>query len=164
MSLHSVSFASPAPLSLASVRRRRQHVSSSRSTRGPGGARRASHFASAGSGSGSSRPTLPGGFSAAEHSKERIRWADRVALQSQFGSAVDTLEVILAALRDNKTREDVGLPGDTRCRDEGCVSISAFLPLELLRAAEAAWSCSFSDCVRFFVLLLLALRGVCVLG
>lgn len=81
----------------------------------------ASRRASSASASGASGGnfTLPGGFSPAEHSKERIRWADKVALQSQFGSALDTLEVILAALRDNKTREDVGMPGDTRYRDEG---------------------------------------------
>jgi hypothetical protein len=81
---------------------------------------------SAASGGEGNQGTLPGGYSPAEHSKKRIRWTDRVALQAQVGSAVDTLEVILDALRDNKTREDVGLPGDTRFRDEGLEALYAF--------------------------------------
>lgn len=64
-------------------------------------------------------------------SKKRIRWTDRVALQSQVGSAVDTLEIILAALKDNKTREDVGLPGDTRFTDEGIEALYEFAEIDV---------------------------------
>jgi hypothetical protein len=44
---------------------------------------------------------------------------------------VDTLEVILAALRDNKTREDVGLPGDKRFTDEGIEALYAFAEIDV---------------------------------
>jgi hypothetical protein len=61
-----------------------------------------------------------------EYSSDILRWTDRVALQAQVGSAVDTLEVILAALRNNKAWADVGLPGDKRRKDEGLEALYTF--------------------------------------
>jgi hypothetical protein len=55
-----------------------------------------------------------------------LRWTDRVALQAQVGSASDTLEVILTTLRNNKAWADVGLPGDTRRKDEGLEALYTF--------------------------------------
>lgn len=44
---------------------------------------------------------------------------------------METLEIILAALRDNKTREDVGLPGDTRFIDEGIEALYEFAEIDV---------------------------------
>jgi hypothetical protein len=61
-----------------------------------------------------------------DNNSDILRWTDRVALQAQVGSAVDTLEVILAALRNNKAWADVGLPGDKRRKDEGLEALYTF--------------------------------------
>lgn len=66
------------------------------------------------------------GYGQQDKDSKRIRWTDRVALQAQVGSAFETLQVILAALRNNKSWADVGLPGDTRRKDEGLEALYEF--------------------------------------
>lgn len=68
----------------------------------------------------------PPGYGQQDKDSTRIRWTDKVALQAQVGSASDTLQVILAALKNNKAWADVGLPGDTRRKDEGLEALYEF--------------------------------------
>lgn len=99
-------------------------------------------------------------------SKKRIRWTDRVAIQSQVGSAVDTLEIILAALKDNKTREDVGLPGDTRFTDEGIEALYAFAEIDVwsLRAKFFGRALDLGQFERFKTVMVLEPFAITLVG
>lgn len=91
------------------------------------------------------------GYDPREQDPKSIRWTDKVALQAQVGSALDTLEVILEALRNNKAWADVGLPGDTRRKDEGLEALYTFANFDVwsLRANFFGRSLDLGQFERF---------------
>lgn len=79
---------------------------------------------------------------------------------------MDTLEVILAALRDNKTQEDVGLPGDTRFTDEGIEALYAFAEIDVwsLRATFFGRALDLGQFERFKTVMVLEPFSITLAG